>query len=86
MGNLRQKYTTEEWDMLVEIAKARLADQVDDMNGDKDNKVTRLEVINHGENERPVGRLLTLYKELGDFNNIELSYQDDGKTLKIFIR
>jgi hypothetical protein len=72
--------------MLVEMAKARLADQIDDMNGNKDSRVTRLEIINHGENERPVGRLLTLYKELGDFNNIELSYQDNGTTLKIFIR
>ena len=68
------------------MAKARLANQISDLNGDKDSILTRLEIINHGENERPVGRLLTLYQELGDFNSIELSYQDDGKTLKIFIR
>ncbi len=48
-------------------------------------KVTRFEVINHGNNKKPIGRLLTLYKELEDFNEVELSFQDDGKTLKIFI-
>jgi hypothetical protein len=48
-------------------------------------KITRLEVINHATNDRPVGRILTLYQELGDFKSIELSYQDGGKTLKIFL-
>ena len=48
-------------------------------------KITRLEVINHAKNDKPVGRILTLYKELGDFKSIELSYQDGGKTLKIFL-
>lgn len=48
-------------------------------------KITRLEVINHAKNDRPVGRILTLYKELGDFKSLELSYQDGGKTLKIFL-
>ena len=48
-------------------------------------KITRLEVINHATNDRPIGRILTLYKELGDFQSIELSYQDGGKTLKIFL-
>ena len=42
-------------------------------------KVTRLEIINH--QDRPIGRVFTKY----DCNNIELSLQDDGKTLKIFI-
>ena len=51
----------------------------------KESKVTRLEVINHAKNDKPVGRILTLYKELGDFEQIELAYQDGGKTLKIFI-
>jgi len=48
-------------------------------------KITRLEVINHATNDRPTGRLLTLYQELGDFKSIELSYQDGGRTLKIFL-
>jgi hypothetical protein len=48
-------------------------------------RITRLEVINHAHNERPVGRLLTLYKELGDFEHIEVVFQDGGKTLKIFL-
>ena len=47
--------------------------------------VNRLEVINHALNEYPAGRMLTLYKETGDFEEIELSYQDGGKTLKIFL-
>ena len=48
-------------------------------------KLTRLEVINHAKNDSPVGRLLTLYKEMGDFNNLEFSIQDGGRTLKIFL-
>jgi hypothetical protein len=48
-------------------------------------EITRLEVINHATNDKPIGRILTLHKELGDFNSIELSYQDGGKTLKIFL-
>ena len=51
-------------------------------------KITRIEVINHAttENGNSIGRLLTLYKEMGDFNNIEISIQDNGKTLKIFLQ
>jgi hypothetical protein len=48
-------------------------------------EINRLEVINHAKNDKSVGRLLTLYKELGHFNNLEFSVQDDGKTLKIFL-
>jgi len=48
-------------------------------------EITRLEIINHASNDKPIGRILTLYKELGDFNSIELSYQDGKKTLKIFL-
>lgn len=51
----------------------------------KDVEITRLEIINHAKNEHPIGRILTLYKELGDFNSIELSYQDGKRTLKIFL-
>jgi hypothetical protein len=47
--------------------------------------VDRLEIINHCKNEYKFGRLLTLYKELKDFNAIQLDYQDNGKTLKIFL-
>lgn len=49
------------------------------------NEITRLEVINHAKNDHPIGRILTLYKELGDFKSIELSYQDGKRTLKIFL-
>lgn len=51
-------------------------------------KITRVEVINHftKENGRAIGRILTLYKELGDFNTVELSIQDGGRTLKIFLQ
>jgi hypothetical protein len=50
-------------------------------------KINRVEIINHAttENGNGIGRLLTLYKEMGDFNSIELSIQDGGKTLKIFL-
>lgn len=48
-------------------------------------EITRLEVINHAKNDMPVGRILTLYKELGDFTSIELSFQDGHRTLKIFL-
>jgi hypothetical protein len=48
-------------------------------------EITRLEVINHAKNDMPIGRILTLYKELEDFNKIEIFYQDGGKTLKIFL-
>lgn len=48
-------------------------------------EITRLEIINHADNDKPIGRILTLYKELGDFNSIELSYQDGKRTLKIFL-
>lgn len=51
----------------------------------KDVEITRLEVINHAKNDRPIGRILTLHKELGDFKSIELSYQDGRRTLKIFL-
>ena len=51
----------------------------------KPKPITRVEVINHAKNDKPIGRLLTLYKELGDFNSVELSFQDGGKTLKIFL-
>ena len=50
-----------------------------------DTKINRIEVINHATNDHPIGRLLTLYQELGDFNGIEISLQDGGKTLKIFL-
>jgi len=49
-------------------------------------KITRVEVINHASNEYAVGRLLTLYEEFGDFNTVELSIQDGGRTLKIFLQ
>lgn len=48
-------------------------------------QINRLEVINHAQNDKPVGRILTLYKELGDFDHIEVVYQDGGRTLKIFL-
>jgi len=51
----------------------------------KEDKVTRIEVINHAKNEHPIGRIVKLFKETNDFNSIEISYQDGGKTLKIFI-
>lgn len=48
-------------------------------------KINRIEVINHAKNKLPIGRFLTLYKELGDFDSFEISIQDDGRTMKLFI-
>jgi hypothetical protein len=48
-------------------------------------EITSLEVINHAKNDMAIGRILTLYKELEDFNKIEIFYQDGGMTLKIFL-
>jgi len=48
-------------------------------------KITRIEVINHATNDYPVGRLLTLLKELKDFESIQISIQDGGRTLKLFL-
>jgi hypothetical protein len=59
-----------------------------------DCNVTRFEVINHAKNDMQTGRIMTLYKETmatvelnGYFkvNDIELLYQDEGKTLKVFL-
>ena len=53
----------------------------------RESKVDRLEIINHSNaKDKRIGRLLTLYKLLDDFENIELSYQDGGRTLKIFLK
>lgn len=50
-----------------------------------EDKNNRIEIINHYSIKNSLGRLLVLYKELGDFNNIKFSLQDDNKTLKIFL-
>jgi hypothetical protein len=48
-------------------------------------KITRIEVINHADNNKPVGRLLTLYKEMGHFHTVDISIQDAGQTMKLFL-
>ena len=50
-----------------------------------ENRINRIEIINHAKNDHKIGRLLTLYKELNDFNGIEIAIQDSGQTLKIFL-
>jgi hypothetical protein len=74
MGNLKSNKTKEEWDDLVDKSESHSNQNV---------KITRFEVINHANNSMSQGRLLTLYSN--QFDNIELSYQDDGRTLKIFL-
>lgn len=49
-------------------------------------KINRIEVINHAKNDKPIGRLLVLYKELGHFEEVDFSIQDDEQTLKIFLK
>jgi hypothetical protein len=41
---------------------------------------TRLEVIDHTTSGNKVGRILTKYAP-----NIEIQFQDDGRTLKVFL-
>lgn len=53
---------------------------------EKEVEITRLEVINHADNDRPIGRILTMYKSMEDFQEIQVQYQDGGRTLKIFLR
>lgn len=48
--------------------------------------ITRIEVINHAKNKLPTGRLVVLLKDMEDFDEIEVFVQDDGKTLKIFLK
>jgi hypothetical protein len=50
-----------------------------------DNKISRIEIINHASNDYPIGRLITLHKSLGDFDIAEISIQDGGRTMKIFL-
>ena len=46
--------------------------------------ITRLEVINHASNRHSIGRILTMY-ETKDFTAVEAEFQDENRTLKIFI-
>lgn len=66
------------------IDKAREMHKKELSNIDYSN-VTRFEVINHAVNNDKIGRILAKYKEIQDFNNLEIAIQDDGKTMKIFL-
>jgi hypothetical protein len=48
-------------------------------------KINRIEIINHAGLNLKAGRVLTLHKITGDFESIEISLQDNGETLKIFL-
>lgn len=50
-----------------------------------DKIIQRVEIINHCNNKNHMGRLFTAYKDLGDFDRVEISVQDEGETLKIFL-
>ena len=50
-----------------------------------EDKITRIEVINHAKNDKPIGRILVLHKELRDFDVVEFDLQDGNRTLKIFL-
>lgn len=47
-------------------------------------KISRVEIINHANNDHRFGRLISLYKDI-DFTSLEISIQDDGRTMKIFL-
>jgi hypothetical protein len=49
-----------------------------------EDKISRIEIINHAVNSHGIGRLLTVYKDI-DFDSIEIAIQDGGRTLKIFL-
>ena len=90
--NLNQKAEVEEEKKVVaETEEKKVVAEIEEKKTEMEEEektveITRLEVINHADNDKPIGRILTLHKELGDFNSIELSYQDDGRTLKVFIK
>jgi Lar family restriction alleviation protein len=89
--------TIEEWKHLVDLDEvamhrmtkelgelkakvARLTQQNDSLRGKQaTNKVTRFEVIDH--TWAGIGRVLAHYG-----CSVELSYQDEGKTLKVFLK
>ena len=48
-------------------------------------EIDRLEIINHNKNRFPEGRLIVIYKDK-DFSEISYDIQDDGQTLKIFLK
>jgi len=48
-------------------------------------KISRVEIINHATNNGlTFGRLLSLYQDI-DFKSLEISIQDSGRTMKIFL-
>lgn len=49
-----------------------------------EDKISRIEIINHATNSHHIGRLLSVHKDI-DFDSIEISIQDGGRTLKIFL-
>jgi hypothetical protein len=50
-------------------------------------KLTRLEVINHAGTSEHIryGRAFSAHKELGEFDTLSISIQDNGRTIKIFL-
>lgn len=48
-------------------------------------KINRVEIINHADNHIEKGRILTLYKGMKHFKDFDISIQDDGQTIKIFL-
>lgn len=52
--------------------------------------VNRVEIINHGDNKYPYGNFLSIHtKSVSRFSQVktlEFSVQDEGKTLKIFMK
>lgn len=62
---------------MVEYGKALLDKKL--------NNVNRFEIINHADNRHQIGRLLVLHQECKEFETIELEFQDNGNTLKVFI-
>jgi hypothetical protein len=48
-------------------------------------KISRVEIINHATNNgHRFGRLLSLHQDI-NFKSLEISIQDGGRTMKIFL-
>ena len=63
-----------------DLAKSLILKLSMELEAVRNKDVTRLEVIDHANGK---GRVLVM--EPGSFKEIQFSYQDEGKTLKVFL-
>ena len=63
-----------------DLAKSLISKLSLELEAVRNKDVTRFEVIDHANGK---GRVLVM--DTGSFKEIQFSYQDDGKTLKVFL-